>query len=327
MRKRKHVLCQKPMTHSIGEARRMAQMAREMRVATALPVNNPSSEPSRYIKEWIDDGAIGTVREIHNWSSRPQWPQGVDRPRETPPIPKGLDWDLWLGPAPSRPYNNAYLPFLWRGWCDFGNGSFGDMGCYSFAGLFKILDLTPPVAVEGCATDSHEDTYPKASIVHLSFPSRNNRPALRLSWYEGGMRPPRPAGLSQPDDHYFRPGEANEGVMYVGDKGFLIAGFNGNNPRVYPENKKYQVTPAQPGGRPRTDPAIEQWIAACKGGEAPLTNFEIQNPVTEAVLLGCLAQRFPGERLEWDTAAMRFTNSEKANRYLDPPARSEYAKG
>ncbi len=323
MRKRKHVLCQKPMTHSIGEARRMAQLAREMKVATSLPVNNPSTESTRSISEWLADGAIGPVREVHNWSSRPFWPQGVERPKEAMPVPEGLDWDLWLGPAPARPYNKAYLPFVWRGWYDFGCGSFGDMGCYSFAGLFKILDLTPPVAVEAVSSESYDETYPKASIVHLDFPAHNGRAALRMSWYDGGLRPPRPAGMNAADNRLFQPGEEGEGILYVGDKGYLLAGFNGNNPRVYPESDKYKLPPRQPGAHPRGDPALDQWIAACKGGPPALANFEIQSPVTEAFLLGCMAQRFAGQRLEWDTAKMRVTSFERANQYVDP----EYRKG
>ncbi len=325
MRKGKHVLCQKPMTHSIGDARRMADLARQTKVATSLPVNNPSTEPTRVISEWLADGAIGQVREVHNWSSRPFWPQGVGRPADPDPVPDGLDWDMWLGPAAERPFNKAYLPFVWRGWHDFGCGSFGDMGCYSFAGLFKILNLTPPVIVEASSSESWEETFPKASMVHLTFPANGSRAALRLSWYDGGLRPPRPAGLQQRDQKLFEGGEDGEGIMYVGDKGILLAGFSGNSPHVYPESPKYQYQPPrrQPG-EPRRDPAIDQWIAACKGGPAPLANFEIQSPVTEAFLLGCIAQRFPGQLLEWDTAAMRITNSEKLNNYIDPPYRSAY---
>ncbi len=321
MRKGKHVLCQKPMAHSIGEARRMAEVARETKVATVLPVNNPTSEATRLIANWLADGAIGRVREVHNWSSRPYWPQGAERPKEELPVPPGLDWDLWLGPAPWRPYHKAYLPFVWRGWYDFGCGSFGDMGCYSFAGLFKILDLTPPSAVEACSTESHEETYPLASIVHLDFPGRQGREPVRITWYDGGLRPPRPSGISEQDQRRFRAGQ--EGVMYVGDRGILLGGFNGDGPRVYPESETYQAPPRQPGAGAR-DRAIDLWLAACKGGLAAPTNFEAQCAVTEAFLLGCLAQRFPGERLEWDAAAMRVTNSERANRYVDPPYRSEY---
>jgi predicted dehydrogenase len=326
MRKHKHVLCQKPMTRTIGEARRMAATSREMKVATSVTVNNPSTEPTRIIAGWLADGAIGRVSEVHNWSSRPFWPQGVGRPDNADPIPEGFDWDMWLGPAPERPFSKAYLPFAWRGWHDFGCGSFGDMGCYSFAGVFKILNLTPPLSVEASSSESWNETFPKASMVHLNFPANGNRPALRMSWYDGGLRPSRPAGLKEIDQRMFAGGEENEGIMYVGDKGILLAGFNGNNPRVYPESPKYQfqAPPRQPGAA-RTDAAIDQWLAACKGGaEAPRASFELQSPVTEAFLLGCLAQRFPGEFLDWDTANLRVTSSEKLNAYVDPPYRSAH---
>jgi predicted dehydrogenase len=264
------------------------------------------------------------VLEVHNWSSRPFWPQGIDRPKEAQLVPEGLDWDLWLGPAEERAFNNAYLPFVWRGWYDFGCGSFGDMGCYSFAGVFKILDLTPPVSVEASSSDSYSETFPLASIVHLNFPAKGSRGEVRMSWYDGGLRPARPAGLKQEDERLFLGGEDGEGIMYVGDKGIILAEFNGGSPRVYPESPKYKTPPKEEEDEFGRNPAIDQWIAACKGGPAPLANFEIQSPVTEAFLLGCLAQRFPGELLEWDTAQMRITSFEKANQLVDPPCRSKY---
>jgi hypothetical protein len=178
--------------------------------------------------------------------------------------------------------------------------------------------------VEASSSESCKETYPKASIVHLDYPARGNRPPVHMTWYDGGVKPPRPAGLNSDDQRLFQHDDSGEGVMYVGDKGMILAGFNGDRPRVYPESKKYQAPPRERNVRPR-EPAIDQWIAACKGGPPSLTNFEIQSPVTEAFLLGCLAQRFPGERFEWDTTSMRVTNSEKANRHLDPPARSGYA--
>jgi predicted dehydrogenase len=324
MGKRKHVLCQKPMTHNIADARRVAAMAREMKVATSLTVNNPSSENTHLIAQWIADRAIGHVREVHNWSSRPFWPQGIDRPQSADPVPPGLDWDFWLGPAAERPFNKAYLPFVWRGWYDFGDGSFGDMGCYSFAGVFKILNLTPPVSVESSTSESYDETFPKSSIVYLNYPAIESRPAVRMSWYDGGLRPPRPAGLNKNDQRLFEGGEEGEGIMYVGDKGILVAGFNGNHPHVYPESSAYKTPPSrrEPRG---TDVAIDQWIAACKGGPAPLANFESQSPVTEAFLLGCIAQRLPGDFLAWDTDKMRITSSQKANAYVDPPARNNYS--
>ena len=324
MRLGKHVLCQKPMTHNIGDARRVAAMAKEKNVATSVTVNNPSSDSTRTISEWLADGAIGHVREVHNWSSRPFWPQGVERPTAVDPVPAGLDWDLWLGPAPERPFNKAYLPFVWRGWYDFGDGSFGDMGCYSFAGVFKILNLTPPVSVEASSSESYTETYPKASIVNLNFPEISDRPAVRMSWYDGGLRPARPSGLNKDDQKLFIGGEGGEGIMYVGDKGILLAGFNGNRPRVYPDTGKYHAPPPKHSEDQR-DVAIDQWLAACKGGPAARADFASQSPVSEAFLLGCIAQRLPGEFLEWDTQNMRITSSEKANAFVDPPARKEYA--
>ena len=315
MRKGKHVLCQKPMAHSIGEARRMAATAREMKVATALPVNNPYTQGNQLIADWIADGALGRVREVHNWSARPYWPQAVERPKETMPAPSHLNWDMWV----ARPYHKSYQPFAWRGWYDFGCGSFGDMGCYSFAGVFKILGLAPPTAVEACSGESYEETFPQASIVHLNFAKD-----IRLSWYDGGLHPPRPAGFSEQDARQFR--HRQEGVMYVGDKGFILAGFNGNEPRVYPASAKYVALPRPANAQqaPPREGAIDAWITAIKEGKPALTNFEIQAPVTEAFLLGCMAQRMPGEKLVWDAAQMKVTNHEKANGLVDPVHRSGF---
>jgi predicted dehydrogenase len=324
MQKRKHVLCQKPMTHTIGEARRVAALARELKLATSLPVNNPSSDSTKLIMEWLADGAIGKVREVHNWSSRPYWPQGVPRPTEPMPIPEGFDWNMWLGPAPERPYHKIYAPFAWRGWVDFGCGSFGDMGCYSFAGLFKILGLTPPAAVESTSSEAFPETYPLASMVHVDFPATGSRGEIRLSWYDGGLRPPRPKGLIPDDDAKWR--GRGEGVMYVGDKGILLGGFNGDSPRVYPESPKYTPPHRQrrSGEGPPPDRAIDQWVNACKGGPTPAADFVSQAPVTETFLLGCLTQRRPGEKFIWDSTAMRITNSEDANKLVDPPYRGEW---
>jgi predicted dehydrogenase len=324
MRKKKNVLCQKPMTRTIGEAHRVAQVAKEMGVVASITVNNPSTSETKTIAEWIKAGAIGTVREVHNWSSRPFWAQGMLRPAQSEPIPEGLDWDLWLGPAEARPYNHAYLPFVWRGWYDFGCGSFGDMGCYSFAGVFKILDLTPPVVAEATTSESFEETFPKASLVRLDFPEHNGRAPVQMTWYDGGLMPKRPAGLKPEDEKSFQ--KNNEGVMYVGDKGMILGGFNGDHPRVYPESPAY-ATPAVSATRydERHDAGVLQFIAACKGGPAPLASFETQAPVCEAFLLGCLTQRLPWQRFQWDTTTKRVTNNEAANKFIDPPYRKDYA--
>jgi len=316
MRKGKHVLGQKPMAHSIGEARRMAAVAREMKVATSVTVNNPYSESTQLISQWIAAGAIGRVRVVHNWSSRPYWPQGVDRPKEAMPVPDGLNWDMWLGPAPERPYNKAYLPFVWRGWLDFGCGSFGDMGCYSFAGIFRILDLAPPDTFEATASEPHSETYPKASMVHLNFAAKG----LRLSWYDGNLQPPRPEGMTEDDARFF--GLGREGIIYQGDRGLILGGFNGDQPRLIPASKDY-VAP-QPGAPPR-DLATEQWIGAIRGGPEPLSSFPNQAAPTEAFLLGCLAQRMPGEKFIWNSGEMKVANSGGAQKWVDPPYRGGWA--
>ena len=320
MKRGKHVLCQKPMAHSVGEARRMAAVARETGVATSVTVNNPSSAATSLLKQWIEAGAIGRVREVHNWSSRPYWPQGVARPDASEPIPEGLDWNLWLGPAPERPFHHAYLPFVWRGWYDFGCGSFGDMGCYSFAGIYEILGLEPPKAVEAFTSESFPETYPKASIVHMDFAYRGGD--LRLSWDDGGLKPPRPAGLKPSEERLFRQG--GEGIMYVGDEGLIVAGFNGQSPRLYPESDKFTAPAPQRGGE-AGDAAVDTWLAACRGGAQGPANIPRQAPVSEAFLLGCLAQRLPGERYQWDREAMRIVNSEAAQRWVDPPWRGAWA--
>ncbi len=202
-----------------------------------------------------------------------------------------------------------------------GCGSFGDMGCYSFAGIFKILGLTPPVVVEASSSERHAETYPAASVVHMDFPAVEGRGPVHLAWYDGGIMPARPAGLKAQDQALFRP--RGEGILYVGDKGVLVAGFNGQNPSVYPEQAKYRTPPRRPPEERERDGAIDQWIAACKGGRTPAAAFAAQAPVTEAFLLGCIAQRLPGERIEWNAAAGT-AKSKAVSALVDPPYRGKW---
>ena len=204
---------------------------------------------------------------------------------------------MWLGPAPERPFNKAYLPFVWRGWYDFGCGSFGDMGCYSFAGVFKILDLAPPTAVEASSSESFEETYPKASIVHLEYPAARIGRPIKMSWYDGSIKPERPAGMLKEDEHWFVHSDEGEGVMYVGDKGIILAGFNGDRPRVYPESKKYQTPQRQRSRGPQRDAAIDQWIAACKGGPAVAHELRDPEPGDRGVSAGLSGAALPGRAL------------------------------
>lgn len=307
MRAGKHVFCQKPMTHSVFEARRMAEAARDTRVATQVAVGNQASEATRLLCEWVWAGAIGPVREVVNWSSRPFWPQGIPRPDRDEPVPPYLNWDLWLGPAAARPYHRAYQPFVWRGWYDFGTGALGDMGCYSFDTIFRVLKLGPPASVQASSTERLPETYPKASIVHFDFPARGDMPPVRVAWYDGGLKPPKPIELDEP-------GLEAEGLLFVGDSGKILCGFNGARPRLIPAARMqaYEPPPKTLARSPGND---REWIDACKGGPAGGANFEFTAGVTEALLLANVAVR-TGERLLWDSANFKITNVTEANRYL-----------
>jgi predicted dehydrogenase len=310
MKKRKHVYCQKPLTHSIHEARRIAEVARETKVATQVAITNQASEATRLLCEWIWAGAIGPVREVYNWSTRPFWPQGVERPVKEEPVPAGFDWDLWLGPAPFRPFNHVYLPFVWRGWFDFGNGALGDMGCYSFDTIFRVLKLGAPESVEASSTKTYAETFPAASIIHFRFLARGEMPPVKLTWYDGGLRPARPLELE--DGRAM--GQGNEGLMFVGDKGTILCGFNGANPKLIPESKMQEFK-QPPKTLPRSAGNDREWIEACKGGQPGGANFEFEGLVTEAVMLGNVALRV-GKKLIWDGPNMKAVNAPEAQAYV-----------
>ncbi|MHC4657388.1 MAG: Gfo/Idh/MocA family protein, partial [Planctomycetota bacterium] len=269
MKAGKHVYCQKPLTHTVLEARKMAESARKYKVATQLGTVNQASEDSRVLREWIWADAIGAVREVHNWSNRPIWPQGIDRPTETPPIPAILDWDRWLGPAPHRPYHPAYLPLVWRGWLDFGTGALGDMGCYSFDTIFRVLKLEHPTSIEATGSafapkmwnqlEVNKETYPRASVIRWQFPARADMPPVTVTWYDGGMYPPEPDELEGRAFH-------REGLLFVGDKGKILCGFSGGNPRLIPESKM-QAFKRPPKTLPRSIGHHDEWLGTCKGGE------------------------------------------------------------
>jgi predicted dehydrogenase len=312
----KHLYCEKPLTHSVYEARKITEAAREAKVATQLGNQGQASEEARVMQELILDGAIGDVREIHGWSKRSNFitPRGIPRPKDTPSVPNTLKWDLWLGPAPYRPYHPAYLPFLWRGWWDFGTGVLGDIGCHQFSAIFKALNLGQPMWVEACSTNDMaspeiaEESAPIGSIVRYHFPARGNRPAVEMTWWDGGMMPRRPEKL---EDKRRMDGD---GILYIGDKGKILGH------RLIPESKMQEYGRA-PQIIPRSPGHHKEWIDACKGGKPAGSNFvDHGGLLTEVVLLGVAAIRAK-ERLYWDPSNMRFTNSEKANQYLNPPYR------
>jgi predicted dehydrogenase len=323
----KHVYCEKPLTRTVYEARAVAKAAREAKVATQMGNQGMAFEGNRQINEWIADGAIGPVREVHVWSDRPThrgkmplwWAQGIERPQDTPPVPATLDWDLWLGPAPWRPYHPAYAPFRWRGWWDFGSGGLGDMGIHNLAPVFSALNLGAPESVHASSTPVFKETVPVAATVHYQFPARGQRPPVKLHWYDGGLLPARPEELEE-DERQLDP---EDGIIFVGDKGkMLVTGWGGEKPRLIPErrNQEYKRPRAT---LPRSIGHHKEWIEACKGGPATQSNFDFAGPLTEAVLLGALCIRNGGEKLDWDSAKFKITNVAEANNLLH----YEYRKG
>ncbi len=309
----KHVYCEKPLTHTVYEARVLAKVAAEAGVATQMGNQGMAFEGNRLIKEWLADGAIGTVREVHVWSDRPTrlgttelwWLQGIERPKETPPVPETLDWDLWLGPAPYRPYHPAYVPFAWRGWWDFGEGGLGDMGIHNIAPAFDALKLTAPTSVHASSTPVFPESLPVASIVHYEFPANGNRPPITLHWYDGGLLPPRPAEL---EDERQLPKE--DGLLFIGDQGaMLVEGWGGETPRLLPESRMRNYR-RPPKTLPRSIGHHAEWIKACKEGTPTASNFGFAGPLTETVLLGTICVRLGGRKLRWDAQALSFHDAE-----------------
>jgi predicted dehydrogenase len=242
----------------------------------------------------------------------------VERPKDTPAVPDTLDWDLWLGPAPWRPYHPAYVPFAWRGWWDFGTGGLGDMGIHNLAPVFSALNLDAPVTVQASSTPVFPETVPLAALVHYEFPARGNRPAVKLHWYDGGLLPERPAEL-EPN----KPLDREDGIIFVGDKGkMLVSGWGGEHPRLLPESrdKEYQRPPKT---LPRSVGHYKEWVEACKHGTPTRSNFDFSGPLTEAVLLGSLCIRNGGDKFTWDSKNFKITDDPDANKLLH----YEYRKG
>ncbi len=317
---KKHVYCQKPLTHTIFEARQLAAEAARAGVVTQMGNQGHASEGGRLINEWIADGAIGAVREVHCWTNRPIWPQGIERPKEIPSVPPELDWNLWLGPSAWRPYHPAYCPFSWRGWWDFGTGAVGDMGAHIIDHPYWALGLEYPATVQASSTRFTEDSYPQASVVTYSFPARGEMPPVVLKWYDGGIMPPRPEEL-EPDR---KMGGDDGGVLFVGDRGKLMCGCYGNNPRLIPESRMQEYQ--RPDKTiPRSPGIVEEWIAAIKAGKKSTTDFSYAGPLTETMLLGNVALRMKdtNQILEWDPVKMEIANHSEADAFM----RMDYRPG
>jgi len=325
MRRRKHVYCQKPLTHDIYESRMLARIAKDTGITTQMGIQGHSAEGGRLICEWIWDGAIGKVTEVDAWCSLSYYPFGhaywsskwSRRPKKTPPVPATLDWNLWLGPAPERPYHPAYHPAVWRCWWDFGSGMMGDRGAHTLDPVVWALKLGHPTSVEATSLDLNPDTHPIASIVTYQFPARGELPPVKLTWYDG-LRAPRPAELEDGR----RMGHTEGGSLFKGSEGKLVAGVYGEDPRLIPESSMKAYKPPE-----KTIPRVEgshemDWVRACKKGEKAGADFEYSSLLTEICLLGNVARRVDA-RIEWDAENMKVTNLPDANKYV----RTQYREG
>jgi hypothetical protein len=309
IRRGKHVYCQKPLTHTIYEARQIAAAARKAKVVTQMGIQIHSAIEYRMATEIIQGGAIGRIKEVHSWSDRPGWPQGGPRPQGQSPVPKGLEWDLWLGVAPTRPFvDKVYVPFNWRGFLDFGCGALGDMGCHIIDPPYTALKLTSPNVVwvegPGCTDDMH----PAWEIIHYEFPGTEFTAdkTLNLTWYDGGHRPKESLVPLSKGQHL-----PSNGSVFIGEKGSILLPHVGG-PQLLPrEQFRDFKRPKLPG-----HDHYVQWVNACLGKDKASANFDFAGPLTETVLLGVLAARFPGKRLQWDAADLKVTNLPEANQHL-----------
>lgn len=350
MKMGKHVYCQKPLTYSVYEARTLRDMAKKYGVATQMGNQGSAEDGLRRAVEVIQAGLIGPVRQVYVWSNRPFWPQGIARPAGADTVPSDMDWDMWIGPAPMRPFKQGvYHPFNWRGWTDFGTGALGDMACHTCNMPFRALQLGYPTEVEAQSSAFNGETYPMESKIRFEFPARGNNPPLTFRWYDGGE--PTPSGDKRPfhDGSNKPPTEVTtdiaelldkvppSGCLLVGDKGKLFSPddygarffLKLNDEKEFKQGKDHGAVTAIPESIPRnafTGNADArhhlEWIEACKGGKPGYSDFDIAAYLTEIILLGCVALKV-GEKLEWDGPKMRATNTRKAAQYV----RRKYRKG
>jgi predicted dehydrogenase len=322
----KHVYTQKPLTHDVWEARMLTRAAGNSKVTTQMGIQGHSGEGIRLVVEWIRAGLIGEVSEVDGWCDLSYYPWGHaywsskwgERPTETPPLPSGLDWDLWLGPAPLRPYHPAYHPLVWRCWWDFGVGMMGDRGAHTLDAAVWALGLDAPETVEATSCGLNPETHPLSAIVTYHFPSRGERPPVKLTWYEG-TRAPRPEEL---EDGRRMPEEG--GLVFKGSKGKIMCGVYGDSPRLIPERLMQEVRRPE-----KTIPRVEgtheqEWVRASKGGAKAGAAFEYSGPLTEICLLGNVAKKLD-TRIEWDSANLRVTNNPEAETLIRRPYREGWS--
>jgi predicted dehydrogenase len=347
----KHVYCQKPLTHTVFEARQMREAAKKYKVATQMGNQGTAEDGLRTAVEIIRSGAIGPVKEVHVWTNRPIWPQGTDailrvpearnaalaalRGRalekvESPKAPKHVHWDTFLGPAPERPFAGVYHPFSWRGWLDFGTGALGDMACHTANMAFMALKLGYPTTVMAESGDTNPETFPMWAKIVFQFPARDDMPPVKFTWYEGARGNHR---VLPPDDllaKVLKPGEriSDSGSLLVGDKGILYSPNDyGASFKLLPEQdfggfKAPEPTLARNGGG--DDGMKKEWVAAIRGGAPAMSNFDYAGMLTETILLGNVAVRVGNKKvLEWDGPNLKFTNAPEADQYI----KTEYRKG
>lgn len=316
----KHVYCEKPLAHSVYEIRQLIKAARRHKVVTQLGNQGHSSGDIRKFCEWIWDGAIGNVREVHAASGAVHCMiSQLPRLKEKHKVPSELDWDLWLGPARYRPYHPLYLPGSWRAWMPFGSGAIGDWVCHVLDPVFWALDLGAPTTVQarakGYDPKKHADTFPMGTVVKYEFPARGKRGPVTLLWFDGVEKLPRPDDLE--------PGRnvPSTGAIVIGDKGTIMYGSHGaGGVRLIPETKM-RAYEQPPQTLPRARGHHNDWLQAIKNGKQAGSNFDYGGPLTELALLGIIATKMLGRKLQWDSRNMRFTNCDEANRFVNPPYR------
>jgi len=322
IKKGKHVSIHKPLSNRLHEGKKVIDLARNNPKVTTHLIPWDYNGSMELVMKWINEGKIGTLKEVHNWSNRPVWPQYPTLPTDTPAIPKDFDWDLWLGPEVNRPYHPNYTNMVFRGWYDFGGGSMADMGHYSLWTVFKALELESPTIIEPnfshvCGLrDStafqikNDFSFPMASSVRFKYPAKGSRPAVDLIWYDGGIRPPVPAELFE-DNKELDP----EGMMFVGDKGKILAGFHVDNPRLIPEKQMKGIEISPITTKIDKPTGFQLFLDACRSGKQCPGSFTEAFPITEAVNLYAVALR-AGRLLKYDGSAMKITNVPDANKYL-----------
>jgi len=318
----KHVYCEKPLTHDVYEARVMRETAARQKVATQMGNQGTAGGNLRKSVEWVRAGALGEVKEVHIWTNRPIWPQSphiTQRPEDTPPVPEGLDWDTWLGPAPERPYHKVYHPFKWRGWWDFGTGALGDMACHTANLPFMALKLDAPLTVSAESEPVNPETYPGWARVTYEFPARGDMPPVKVVWYEGK----KDGKLVHPPEELLM-GEkfSGSGSLIVGSRGSMLSPDDYGGRSVWLPRDKYQDYKGPEPTLPRSPGHHAEWIRACKGGEPALSNFDYAGRLTEFILLGNVAIKL-GKKFEWDAANLKAKGCPEA----DILVKREYRRG